>query len=137
MVSDSQLKGRSYLIVEDEFLIAFSLANILEEEGARVYGPVSDVKTAMEIFKEQSFRVDAAILDISLKGDTVYAFAEHLASRDIPFVFVTGYDCASTPDSFRNIPCLSKPCDERELVTLLGQIQSLRGGESAGAMAAP
>lgn len=118
------LAGRSYLLVEDEYLTASSLVTALEGVGATVLGPVSNLDRAMEISQDPSFSVDGVILDVKLGGDMVYPFADMLVKRHVPFVFLTGYDCRSMPDSFRDAPCLTKPCDELELTRLLMEMQS-------------
>ncbi|MGX5722355.1 hypothetical protein ACWKW5_20050 [Shinella zoogloeoides] len=62
---------------------------------------------------------DAAILDINLRGTMGYAVADRLLDIGLPFVFVTGYDCTSIPDRFRSVPCLTKPCEDRTLISHL------------------
>jgi two-component SAPR family response regulator len=121
------LAGRSYLLVEDEYLTASSLVLALEAVGAKVLGPVSNLDRAMEISQDPSFAVDAVILDVKLGGDMVYPFAETLVKRNVPFVFLTGYDCRSMPDHFRSAPCLTKPCDERQLTRLLAGMRPREG----------
>jgi two-component SAPR family response regulator len=64
--------------------------------------------------------VDIAILDIHLKGGKVYPFAEHLAERAIPFVFVTGYgEDPELPERLANVPKLEKPVDSDRLLDVL------------------
>lgn len=119
MSDQMPLAGRYYLLVEDEYLVASSLASALEDAGARVLGPVSTVDQAMEITRDPSVAIHGAILDVNLQGEMVYPFAEVLAKRNLPIVFVTGYECSAMPDSFRNVPCLTKPCNEQELIAIL------------------
>lgn len=54
-MSGQALAGRKYLVVEDEYLIASDLLMTLEDEGARVFGPVSDVARAIELFRALPF----------------------------------------------------------------------------------
>lgn len=91
------LNGRRYLIVEDEYLVASDMLMTLENAGATVLGPVSDVEHALEVLANESFNLDAAVLDINLQGQMVYPAASLLAKRGTPFIFVTGYDCADMP----------------------------------------
>jgi hypothetical protein len=37
-------------------------------------------------------RIDGAVVDVNLRGLMVYPAADLLAERQVPFVFVTGYD---------------------------------------------
>ncbi|MBB2752893.1 UNVERIFIED_ORG: CheY-like chemotaxis protein [Rhizobium aethiopicum] len=119
MQKSRALAGRFYLIVEDEYLAASSMMTALEEEGAQVAGPVSNVAGALALVSERACELDGAILDINLRGAMVYPVAEKLAEYQIPFVFVTGYECGSMPDPFKAMPCLNKPCNEQELLVVL------------------
>ncbi|MDP9840634.1 CheY-like chemotaxis protein [Neorhizobium huautlense] len=114
----TSLAGTSLLIVEDEYLIASNLMTSLEAAGARVFGPVSSVDQALEIIRGSAL-INGAILDINLQNEMAYPVAELSQTRQIPFVFVTGYECSSMPKEFSDMPCLTKPVDERELIALL------------------
>lgn len=116
------LAARRLLVVEDEYLIATELIKELEEAGAVIFGPVSDVERAMEIV-DSDFPLDGAILDINLRGELVYPVAARLVERDVPMVFVTGYECKTLPEPFANAPCLTKPFDERELIKVVAQFR--------------
>jgi len=112
------LAGRRFLVVEDEYMIASDLIASLEQAGAAVFGPVSDLERAMEIVGA-NFPLDGAVLDINLHGKMVYPAARLLSEKGVPIVFVTGYECHSIPSSFAEAPCLNKPIDERDLINLL------------------
>ena len=116
------LAGRFYLIVEDEYLAASSMMAALEDAGAQVAGPVSTIAGALELVSKRKQELDGAILDINLRGEMAYPVAETLLEREIPFVFVTGYDCHSMPSPFQIMPCLNKPCDEQELLMVLADL---------------
>lgn len=85
----SRLANCRILVVEDEFLIAAALCDMLEDAGAVVVGPVATITDAMQILQDQ--RVEAAILDMNLNGQWSDPIAEDLCARRIPFVFTTGY----------------------------------------------
>jgi DNA-binding NtrC family response regulator len=54
--------------------------------------------------------LDGALLDIDLGGEMSFPVASQLASRGVPFGFVTGYaDSRTIPEKFRRVPCLAKP----------------------------
>jgi hypothetical protein len=59
-----------------------------------------------------------ALLDVNLsRGETSFRVAADLAGRQVPFVFVTGYDLDSSfPAEFRDSPRISKPIDLGRLV---------------------
>ena len=113
------LTGRFYLVVEDEYLAASSIVIALEDDGAKVAGPVSTVEGALKLINERAFELDGAIVDINLRGMMAYPVAEKLVQYQIPFVFVTGYECSSMPEPFKTMPCLNKPCNEQELLVVL------------------
>ena len=123
-MTERVLLGRRYLIVEDEYLVASDLLDTLEGAGATVYGPVSDVRHAMEVLAEPSFVLDAAILDINLRGDMVYPVATLLMKRGMPFLFATGYQRSLIPAEFSNAPCLSKPVSDAVLIATLQKLAS-------------
>ncbi len=120
------LEGLRLLVVEDEYLIASDLLMALENAGARVFGPVSDVERAMEVVGESGIDLDAAILDINLGGELVYPAARILRERGMPFLFVTGYTFSSLPREFAAAPCLAKPVDETQLIALVSGLRNAR-----------
>lgn len=122
MLNPVKLNDRSYLIVEDEYLAASSLLMALEEVGANILGPISDVSDAIILVNDRSNELDGAVLDINLRGTMAFPLADMLLKFQIPFVFVTGYDCSSLPPKFRHITCLSKPCDEEDIVRFLAEL---------------
>jgi CheY-like chemotaxis protein len=102
------------LVVEDEALVAFALAEILEDFGYDVVGPAPNTKAALRLVAEE--QVSAAILDVNLGRESADAVAEALAAAAIPFVFTTGYTNRSAlPPAFNDRPCLNKPYRPKEL----------------------
>lgn len=67
-MSDRAREGRRILLIEDENLIATDLVTALENAGAVVFGPVSDLERAMEIVGGR-FLLDGAVLDVKLHGE--------------------------------------------------------------------
>lgn len=129
------LAGRLYLLVEDEYLAASSIMMALEDEGAEIAGPVSNVAGALKLVNERAFELDGAIVDLNLRGTMAYPLAEKLAEYQIPFVFVTGCDCSSVPKPFTSVPCLNKPCKEKKLLAVLASLparHSRRGVHPVG-----
>lgn len=131
MPEKPSLSGRTYLVVEDEYLVALHLSSELQDAGAHVVGPVSGVKDALDILATSGDTLDAVVLDINLRGAMGYEIADRLVGIGLPFVFVTGYDCNSIPKKFKTVPCLTKPCDDHALLALLARI-SRNGAQSEG-----
>jgi DNA-binding response OmpR family regulator len=105
--------AKQILIVEDEFLVAMLLEDILAEMGHRVVACAAQVSTAMQFAGETNF--DFAILDVNLGGEKSFPVAQILRRRGIPFVFATGYGTDGLTNEFSNVRTLQKPYDPREL----------------------
>ena len=97
------------LVVEDDFIVAFDMQSMLEEEGARVLGPAASLQEARDIIAVEA--PQAAILDVNLNGEFVFPLAEELRAKGIPFLFATAYadDERLFPATMRNDPRLPKP----------------------------
>jgi CheY-like chemotaxis protein len=109
------------LVVEDEALVAFALEELLTECGYKVVGPAPNVRTAVKLLDAE--RIDAAVLDINLGGETVDPVARALATAGVPFVFTTGYTSASAlPQGFRDRPALNKPYQPEALLDALARL---------------
>ena len=95
------------LVVEDEFFVALSVEDVLQELGCNVVGPVATLADALRA--AQGEPLGCAVLDINLAGEKVYPAADELLARGIPFVFATGYAAADLPERFRGCPRVQKP----------------------------
>jgi CheY-like chemotaxis protein len=114
------LEGRKILVVEDEFLVAMLIQEILEGAGCAVAGPIPRVAEALEAAGRDAY--DAAVLDVNLAGDRIDPVAEALSRRNIPFVFVTGYATGALPGEYTQRPRLCKPF---KVADLLGTLSNL------------
>lgn len=106
------LATRRILVVEDEFLIATALCDMLAEVSAVVVGPAFKVGQALQAIRDH--QVDAAILDMNLNGEWSDPVAEDLKRRGIPFVFTTGYQAEERAARF-GARIVAKPYDWSEL----------------------
>lgn len=115
------LRGRRVMIVEDELLVAMELESLLEEQGCDVVGPAPTVDRALALVDRE--RLDAAILDVNLDGQTAAPVAAELNARGVPFVLATGYGAAQAHQpELRNVPLLDKPVNQETLVRTLARI---------------
>jgi CheY-like chemotaxis protein len=112
------LAGRHILVVEDEYLIMTDIASGLELAGAEVVGPAVTLDEAMRLVRDTS-RIDAAILDINLRGVMAFPVADALAARGIPFVFSSGYDRSILPLRHAHAPFCEKPSELSQIVRAL------------------
>ena len=111
----NSLTGCRLLIVEDEYYLADEARAVLSDVGAEVLGPVATVDQAISLI-ESNPAIDCVLLDVKLRGEMAFAFAETLQTRAIPFAFVTGYDKGTLPDRFGDAPVLQKPVHARDLI---------------------
>lgn len=82
------LSGAHVLVVEDDHLLALTLAAMLEHAGAKVVGPCASHRTAMEAMEARL--PSLALLDANIHGGTSFALAEWLGDHNVPFAFITG-----------------------------------------------
>lgn len=117
-----QLSGHpKVLVVEDEFFLADDLASALRDVGARVAGPVPTPADALAMLEREP-DIDAALLDINLRGKLVYEVADLLKARGIPFLFATGYAEIAIPEDMRDVMRVEKPFATRQLLDALGRL---------------
>jgi DNA-binding response OmpR family regulator len=99
------------LIVEDDALLGFDLASVLQQRGYEVIGPCPDEESAREALTAKP--AGAAFLDVNLgDGRTSFGLAAALQEKGVPFVFLTGYGHKSGQfePRFDETEKLSKPC---------------------------
>jgi CheY-like chemotaxis protein len=104
---ERELKGRRILVVEDEALLRFLLEDLLNEVGCIVLSAAA-LDEAVNLAKVVD-RLDAALLDINLGGETVFPVAYLLRERSVPFAFLTAYDASVLPPDLAGYPLLRKP----------------------------
>lgn len=117
--SHARLRGLKVLLLEDSALIAMHLEEMLAEAGCVVVATLDTVAGALEFLRGNT--VDAAVLDVNLRGEKVFGVAAELKSRGIPFVFSTGAGQRFVPPEFDAAPHLSKPFEPEELHAALAQ----------------
>jgi DNA-binding NtrC family response regulator len=115
---DLVLQGRRLLVVEDDYILALDLCRQLAKAGAEVIGPMSSVAKALGAIKAGT-RLDAALLDVNVRNEQVFPVAEALAARQVPFLFMTGYDRATLPERYRHQPHCEKPVNMAAMLGLL------------------
>ncbi len=131
MTTRRELEGRSVLVVEDEYLLAQCLSDLLEEHGAVVLGPAGSVESAFSLLTE-GVRPDAALLDVNLGGVAIYPVADRLAELDVPFVFTSGYDRSLIPPRHADAPHCAKPFEPAQLMRSLEALVSNRCSDHRG-----
>ena len=125
-------RGKRLLVVEDEFVIALDLQNLLEAAGHEVVALAASVADALALLdgggggdaepgRRRPPPLDGAVLDVNLRGEPATPVADALAARGVPFVFVSGYGAAGRPPGHEAAPVLAKPYSEGDLLELVGR----------------
>lgn len=111
---------RRVLVVEDEYLVAMLVEDMLEGLGYEVAQVAPTLEAATDAARNASFEV--AILDINLNGNHSAPIADILIARRIPFIFATGYGPAGLDGRYADTPTLQKPFYEEDLKRLLDEV---------------
>jgi CheY-like chemotaxis protein len=107
------------LVVEDEWVLAMMLQDMLAELGHTVVAVASKLKEGLVMAEKGDF--DFAILDVSLDGEMSHPIAEVLDRKGLPYVFATGYSAAGirAAQSQSRGPLLLKPYGLEDLRRIL------------------
>jgi len=112
------LAGLRILVVEDEYMVAELLCTILEGFGCHVIGPCATVAEAVAAVRAN--KLDCAVLDVNLDGNSSGPVAAALNAAAVPFVVATGYGDLSLMDAmFDQAPRIHKPFDIAQLTASL------------------
>lgn len=112
---------RKLLLVEDEELVALALVEELTGLGWQVVGPATSLEEAKDIV-ESGVHLDAAILDVNLRGRWSHEVADALTRRGVPFVACTGYEMVDPDGRFAEAPLIAKPITADRLSATLVEL---------------
>src|SRR6202035_5944976 len=101
------MQGLSIFLVEDETLIRMMVVERLEELGHRVVAEAGSIQAAEPLARTSEF--DLAVFDINVAGFNISPIAEIVATRGLPFVFISGYGPEGLPALFKDKPVWRKP----------------------------
>jgi DNA-binding LytR/AlgR family response regulator len=111
---DSPLAGWRILVAEDEYLVARDIRALLYDRGADAVQLAPNLASARACLK--ACAPDAAVLDVWLLDESVFALADSLIDAGIGVVFLTGYDAAVIPQRFAHCLRLEKPYRHERLI---------------------
>lgn len=121
--SDSLLSGKRCFVLDDEFLIALDIQQILERAGASHVASVASAAEAIEVLGREP-KFDLAVLDVKLGGPEQNSLdvAVLLQTQGVPFVFLTGMRIDDVhAKKFPNAPVIEKPYDATALLRAVQQ----------------
>lgn len=122
-LDDGDGADRRILLVEDEELVALELSSELSRLGWAVVGPAATLAEAQALLARP---VDAAVLDVNLRGRPVYSIAEALQERQVPFLFCTGYEMVDPDGRFPDVPVIRKPANPQAVSAALADLLRAR-----------
>ncbi|MBV6271918.1 response regulator [Alcaligenaceae bacterium CGII-47] len=111
------LLGKQVLVVEDEMMILMMFEDMLADLGCKKVLSASTVDQALELIN--TYRVDAATLDVNLCGSDSYPIADSLTARSVPFAFVTSYGPQGLRKDYSHHTTLKKPFTSAEFTEML------------------
>ena len=118
----SNVNGRlRVLVVEDEWLVADYIVDVLEEAGHEVAATVATGEKALEYLEQTG--IDVTLLDIKLKGNlSGIDVARAARAKGIPHVFITGSGDPATraaAEATGPLGFLQKPFSPGGLIAIL------------------
>ncbi len=122
MTTDSStlLQGLDVLLLEDETMISFLIEEMLQDLGAASVRHAARVDAGMKLLADKA--PSLAVLDVNLAGELIFPLAEQLVTRDIPFVFLTGYGRSGVDDRWADYEVIQKPMTTETLEKTLRKV---------------
>lgn len=113
-------RGRRILLAEDEALVSLDLAATITASGGTVVRPFP--RNADALAALPSGQIDAAVVDLNLRGERSITLMEGLGRARIPFIICSGYGATSVPPAFKSRPFVAKPFFTHELIAVLARV---------------
>ena len=108
------------LLVEDDFLIAALVEDMLADLGHEVTAMAERLDAAVALAQNGCF--DLALLDLRIGAVLGYPVADVLIARRIPFAFVTGQGVGGVDPAYASAPILQKPFRLEDLAAMIGRL---------------
>ena len=120
-MAEPLLRNRRVLVAEDEYMLAEEMREGLEGDGAVVLGPAATVDQTLYLIAAEA-EIDVAVLDVNLRGKTIYPAVDVLIERGVPLVLTTGYGQKNIPERFHHLPRCDKPVDMKLVARAVGRV---------------
>ena len=118
---NSALKDRRILLIEDSPVVGPFTADLLADLVCEVVGPAPNMAAARELIESEQ-RIDAALVDVHIRGDVVFPLCETLVAKGVPFVLTSGYAGWQMPEKWQDRPRLTKPYTIDQVEEALGRL---------------
>ena len=119
------LQGRRILVVENEYMIAQEIAQVLSSAGAETIGPVATVNDAVHLITSGK-SIDGALLDVNLGNEAIWPVVDILMASGVPLVLATGYDLGTIPKTYARLPYCEKPASGSDLLCAVARAMTER-----------
>lgn len=120
MPPEFDFRGKRVLVIEDSPVVGPYTAEILGELGCEVVGPAPNMAAARSL--AEGGEIDAAIVDVWIRGEKAFAICDILAARGVPFILTSGYADRQVPAQWRDRPQLAKPYKYADIGAALEQL---------------
>lgn len=120
MASDEKtgiLKGKRILILEENSNVADLLTGMVTGFGCEVLGPANQLSDALDLIS--GVGVDAAILDVTIKGEISFVLADELARKGTPYAFASGNKTSQSIERYAPRRIITKPYAEQHIFQVL------------------
>ena len=128
---EATLSGRRILVIEDSPIVADDTEDMIRSLGGEVLGPAPNMAAALQLAQEEE--IDAAVVDINIRGGKAFSVLAILEKRGIPFLLTSGYANWTMPEAWQERPRLPKPYSavalREQLERLLGRADEEGAGE--------
>ena len=126
-LTEGPAEGAGVLLVEDDLLIAYDVADMVQALGFRIIGPAMSEQQALML--AETDRPDVLLTDINLgAGGSGIVVARTLSDRlgRIPVLFLTAYDPRHFADDvvgINTVGWISKPCSAADIGGAFDQVK--------------
>ncbi len=115
------------LLAEDELFIALDLQATIEDAGFPVEGPCTTLVETQETIDRSGAAFTAAVLDVRLADNTIFAAADRLYQAGVPIIFHSGHaDEAEIGTRYPTARVCPKPSAPGDLIAALRQCAARR-----------
>lgn len=109
------------LVIEDEFLVAMHIAQVVEEAGCDDVAMARGEEQALAVASKAKPDLVLADLDLGRGGDGISAVRQIRRHADVPLIVITG-NPEQVPDKLgKLVAVIAKPFDESKLKELIRQ----------------
>jgi len=116
-------KTRRVLIVEDDPVVAMMVEDTLQSMGLETLVNLSLLDAITEL---ETSDIDAALVDMGLRGESAYPIVLALVARNTPFVVISGRDQPELKAEFPQIRIVLKPLRVQELEQIMRELLDLQ-----------